>query len=98
MIQGGRASIMLAGAVEAPLSPLTFGSFCLVGILSTQNSPPFKTPKPFDKNRDGIVLSEGGAVLFLEELHHALSVCEILTYQNMASFPHLSFLNRSIVS
>ena len=73
MIQGGRANLMLAGAVEAPLSPLTFGSFCLVGILSTQNNPPFKTPKPFDKNRDGIVLSEGGAVLVLEELHHALN-------------------------
>jgi len=73
MIQVGRASIMLAGAVEAPLSPLTFSSFCLVGILSTQNNPPFKTPKPFDKNRDGIVLSEGGAVLLLEELDHALN-------------------------
>ncbi len=73
MIQEGRANIMLAGAVEAPLSPLSFGSFCLVRILSTQNNPPYKTPKPFDKNRDGIVLSEGGAVLVLEELDHALN-------------------------
>lgn len=73
MIQGGKANLMLAGAVEAPLSPLSFGSFCLVGILSTQNNPPFKTPKPFDKQRDGIVLGEGGAVLVLEELHHALN-------------------------
>ncbi len=72
ILKGGKANLMLAGAVESPLSPLTFGSFCLVGILSTQNNPPFKTPKPFDKNRDGIVLSEGGAVLVLEELHHAL--------------------------
>jgi len=73
IIQGGKSNLMLSGAVEAPLSPLTFGSFCLVGILSTQNNPPFKTPKPFDRKRDGIVLAEGGAVLVLEELHHALN-------------------------
>lgn len=73
MIRENKADLMLAGAVEAPLSPLTFGSFCLVGILSTQNDPPHKTPKPFDKYRDGIVLSEGGAVLVLEELQHALN-------------------------
>ena len=73
MIREGKADLMLAGAVEAPLSPLTFGSFCIVGILSTKNDTPQKTPKPFDKYRDGIVLSEGGAVLVLEELHHALN-------------------------
>jgi len=72
LIREGKIDLMLAGAVETPLSPLAFGSFCAVGILSTKNDPPQKTPKPFDKYRDGIVLSEGGAVLVLEELHHAL--------------------------
>jgi 3-oxoacyl-[acyl-carrier-protein] synthase II len=72
MIREGKIELMLAGAVETPLSPLTFGSFCLIGVLSTNNDPPHKTPKPFDKYRDGIVLSEGGAVLVLEELQHAL--------------------------
>jgi 3-oxoacyl-[acyl-carrier-protein] synthase II len=71
-IRDGKANLMLAGAVEAPLSPLAFGSFCLIGILSRQNDPPYRTPKPFDRHRDGIVLSEGGAVLVLEELQHAL--------------------------
>ena len=72
MIREGKIELMLAGAAETPLSPLTFGSFCLIGILSTNNDPPNKTPKPFDKYRDGIVLAEGGAVLVLEELRHAL--------------------------
>jgi len=72
MIRDGKIDFMLAGAVEAPLTPLTFSSFTLIGILSTRNKPPDQTPKPFDKYRDGIVLSEGAAVLVLEELHHAL--------------------------
>jgi 3-oxoacyl-[acyl-carrier-protein] synthase II len=71
MIRNGKTDLMVTGAVEAPIFPLTFGSFCLIGILSTKNDAPHKTPKPFDKYRDGIVLSEGGAVLVLEELHHA---------------------------
>jgi 3-oxoacyl-[acyl-carrier-protein] synthase II len=71
MIRDGKIDLMLSGAIETPLSPLTFGSFCLIGILSTKNDPPYLTPKPFDRDRDGIVLSEGGAVLVLEELHHA---------------------------
>lgn len=72
MIRDGKIDLMLTGAIETPLSPLTFGSFCLIGILSTKNDPPYLTPKPFDRDRDGIVLSEGGTVLVLEELHHAL--------------------------
>jgi len=73
MIRDGKIDLMLAGAVEAPLTPLTFSSFTLIKILSTKNDPPYKSPKPFDMYRDGIVLSEGGAVLVLEELHHALN-------------------------
>jgi len=73
MIRDGKIDLMLAGAVEAPLTPLTFSSFTLIGILSTKNDPPYQSPKPFDKYRDGIVLSEGGAILVLEELHHALN-------------------------
>jgi 3-oxoacyl-[acyl-carrier-protein] synthase II len=73
MIRDGKIDLMLTGAAEAPLSPLTFGSFIIIGVLSTKNDPPYKSPKPFDKYRDGIVLSEGGAVLVLEELRHALN-------------------------
>ncbi len=73
MIREGKIDLMLTGAVEAPLAPFTFASFSLIGILSTRNDPPYNTPKPFDKYRDGIVLSEGGAILVLEELYHALN-------------------------
>jgi 3-oxoacyl-[acyl-carrier-protein] synthase II len=73
MIRDGKIDLMLAGAVEAPLTPLTFSSFTLIGILSTKNKLPDQTPMPFDKDRDGIVLSEGGVVVVLEELHRALN-------------------------
>jgi 3-oxoacyl-[acyl-carrier-protein] synthase II len=63
---------MLAGAVDTPLAPFTFGSFSLIDILSKKNDPPYKSPKPFDKYRDGIVLGEGGSVLILEDLQQAL--------------------------
>jgi len=95
MIREAKAELFLCGGVDAPLSPLAFGSFCLIGILSTRNNPPHQTPKPFDKNRDGIVLSEGGAVLVLEELHRALNrgakiYAEIIGYATSHDAYHLT--------
>lgn len=95
MIREGKIDLVLAGATETPLSPLSFGSFSLVGILSIHNDPPYKTPKPFDKYRDGIVLSEGCAVLVLEELHHALKreapiYAEIIGYATTHDAYHLT--------
>jgi len=68
-IKSGECDIMIAGAMEAPLAPLTYASFCLIGVMSRKES---RTPRPFDKYRDGIVLSEGGAILVLEDIKHAL--------------------------
>lgn len=68
-IRDGESDVMFAGAGDAPLAPLSYASFCLIGIMSRRNT---KTPCPFDKYRDGIVLSEGCAVLVLEEINHAL--------------------------
>lgn len=68
-VRDGECDVMFAGAGEAPLAPLTYGSFCLIGIMSKRKT---QTPAPFDKYRDGIVLSEGCAVLVLEEINHAL--------------------------
>lgn len=95
MISEGKMDLVLAGATETPLSPLSFGSFSLVGILSIHNDPPYKTPKPFDKYRDGIVLSEGCAILVLEELHHALKreapiYAEIIGYATTHDAYHLT--------
>jgi len=71
-IQNNLADIMLTGGSEAPLAPLTFGAFCLIGALSTRNGDPTRASRPFDKERDGFVMSEGAGVLILEELENAL--------------------------
>ncbi len=70
-IAQGEAIAMLAGGAEATITPLTFGGFCVMKALSTRNDEPEKACRPFDAQRDGFVLGEGGAVLVLEELEHA---------------------------
>jgi 3-oxoacyl-[acyl-carrier-protein] synthase II len=70
-IQRGDADVMIAGGAEAAISPLCVGSFAAMKALSTRNNEPKKASRPFDRDRDGFVLSEGGAVLFLEEEHRA---------------------------
>jgi len=71
-IRLGDADIMLAGAGEAPITPYIFGIFCAGGFLSRGNGEPHKALKPYDINGDGTVLGEGGALLVMEELKHAL--------------------------
>jgi beta-ketoacyl-acyl-carrier-protein synthase II len=70
-IQDGEQDIMVAGAAEAPLTPITFGAFDVVNVLSSRNDNPEKSSRPFDNKRDGFVLSEGAGILILEELEHA---------------------------
>jgi beta-ketoacyl-acyl-carrier-protein synthase II len=72
-IQDGEQDIMICGAAEAPITPITFGAFDVVSVLSVKNDEPEKASRPFDKKRDGFVLSEGAGILILEELGHALS-------------------------
>lgn len=69
LIRAGRTNIMFAGGTEALLYLPIFGTYCAAKVMSTLND---YTPRPFDKTRDGIVLSEGAAVLILEELEHAI--------------------------
>jgi 3-oxoacyl-[acyl-carrier-protein] synthase II len=71
MIQDGRVPVMLAGGAEAPLSPLVFGAFTWIRVLSTRNDDPATSSRPFDRDRDGFVMGEGGAMLVLESLEHA---------------------------
>jgi len=66
------ADIMIAGGAEAPIVPLTFGSFSLIGALSTRNGDFTRASRPFDKERDGFVMGEGAGVLVLEDLENAL--------------------------
>jgi 3-oxoacyl-[acyl-carrier-protein] synthase II len=71
-IKNNFADIMITGASDAPIAPLTLGAFGLIGALSTRNGDPTKASRPFDKERDGFVMSEGGGVLILENLESAL--------------------------
>jgi len=72
IIQDGDQDMMFAGAAEAPITPVTFGAFDVVNVLSAQNDKPEAASRPFDNKRDGFVLSEGAGILILEELNHAL--------------------------
>ena len=73
MIQFDHADIALAGGAEAPLGLMAIGGFNQLRALSTRNDEPERASRPFDRDRDGFVMSEGAAVLLLEELGHAES-------------------------
>jgi 3-oxoacyl-[acyl-carrier-protein] synthase II len=73
LIADGEADVMLAGGVEVPLTPLIFGAFDIIRAMSTRNGNPQTACRPFDRGRDGFVMGEGGAVLVLERLEHALA-------------------------
>jgi len=65
------ADVMLAGGAESTVTPLAIGAFAQMRALSTRNDAPEKASRPYDKDRDGFVLSEGSVVFMLEELEHA---------------------------
>jgi 3-oxoacyl-[acyl-carrier-protein] synthase II len=71
LIRDGQQQIMLAGGVETPLAPLTFGSFALIKAMSTSEGEPARASRPFDAARDGFVMGEGAAMLLLESARHA---------------------------
>ena len=69
VIQRGDADVMVTGGSEAVIAEVTVASFDNAGALSRQGGP--NASRPFDRNRDGFVIAEGGATLILEELTHA---------------------------
>ena len=71
MIQNNQAEIMLVGGAEMATSPAALGGFCAARALSTRNQEPEKASRPWDRDRDGFVLSDGAGIMVLEELEHA---------------------------
>jgi beta-ketoacyl-acyl-carrier-protein synthase II len=97
MIQDGRQDVVITGASEAPLTPITFGAFDVVNVLSTLNDEPAKASRPFDLKRNGFVISEGCGILILEELEHALRrkaeiYAEVLGYGTCNNAFHMTDL------
>lgn len=71
MIAWGDADIMLAGGAEMATTPVGLGGFCAARALSTRNDDPQRASRPWDKDRDGFVLSDGAGMLVLEEYERA---------------------------
>ncbi len=91
------ADVMVAGGAESTVTPLAIGAFAQMRALSTRNDAPETASRPYDKDRDGFVLSEGAVVFVLEELEHARKrgariYAEMRGYGASADAYHLSSL------
>jgi len=91
------ADVMIAGGSESAITPLAIGAFAQMRALSTRNDAPEKSSRPYDRDRDGFVLSEGAVVFLLEELGHAQRrgariYAELRGYGASADAFHLSSL------
>jgi minimal PKS ketosynthase (KS/KS alpha) len=97
LIQDGEADVVIAGASESGISPISMACFDPIGATSTQNDDPAHASRPFDRRRDGFVMGEGAAVLILEELGHARrraarAYCEITGYATRGNAFHMTGL------
>ncbi len=70
-IQYDQAEVMVTGGSEAAITPMGLGGFCSARALSTRNDDPPRASRPFDRDRDGFILSEGAGIVVIEELEHA---------------------------
>ncbi|MDD5337984.1 MAG: beta-ketoacyl-ACP synthase II [Dehalococcoidales bacterium] len=94
-IKFGNAEVMIAGGAEAIINPLGVTAFSQLKALSTRNDAPQKASRPFDKDRDGFILSEGAVVLIMESLEHAQKrgariLAEIIGYGATADSFHVT--------
>ena len=71
-IKLGKAKVIVAGGSESPISEASIGGFNAMKALSTENDSPASASKPFDVNRNGFVMGEGGAAIVLEDYEHAI--------------------------
>jgi 3-oxoacyl-[acyl-carrier-protein] synthase II len=71
LIQRGQADVVITGGTESPITPLVVAGFAKIKAVSRKNDPPQRASRPFDKNRDGFVVSEGAGIIVLEERESA---------------------------
>lgn len=96
MLRYGAADAMVAGGTEAAITLLGYAGFCALKALSTQrNDTPEKASRPFDRERDGFIMSEGAGVVILEELEHARKrgakiYSELIGYGSSADAYHMT--------
>ena len=95
MIKFGDADIFLAGGSEASIVPIGLAGFGAMKALSTRNDEPQRASRPFDRDRDGFVMSEGAGVVVVEELEHAKArgakiYCELAGYGLTADAFHMT--------
>jgi 3-oxoacyl-[acyl-carrier-protein] synthase II len=93
-VQYGETDVCFTGGVEAPLTQFNFGAYCALRVLSKNNANPTGASRPFELGRDGFVMSEGGAVLILEERERALRrgavvLAEITGYASNSGAHHM---------
>ncbi len=95
MIRRGEADVMVCGGAEAAITPLAYAGFCSMKAMSTNNDNPQKASRPFDLNRDGFIMGEGGAIIVIESLEHALArgariYCELAGYSATCDAYHIT--------
>ncbi len=95
LIRLGRATAVVSGGSEAPITVSGVGGFTSMKALSTRNDDPKTASRPFDKDRDGFVIGEGGACLVLEEYDHAVKrgahiYCELVGGAHSADAYHIT--------
>ncbi len=95
VIRRGDADVMIAGSVEAGITPFALAAFHRTGAMSTRVVPPAEASRPFDRDRDGFVFGEGAGILLLERAEHALArgatvLAELAGYGASADAYHVS--------
>ncbi|NIR42974.1 MAG: beta-ketoacyl-ACP synthase II [Gemmatimonadetes bacterium] len=95
LIQRGIADVIISGGTESSVTPLTMAGFASMKALSSRNDEPEKASRPFDANRDGFVLGEGGGLVVLEALEHARArgapiMAEVVGYGLTADAHHMT--------
>jgi 3-oxoacyl-[acyl-carrier-protein] synthase II len=95
LIRAGECDVVIAGGTEAPILPVAVAALGNMGALSKRNEDPARASRPFDLNRDGFLLGEGGAVTVMESAQHAMDrgariLCEVVGGAMTADAFHIS--------